>query len=89
MTPAINAFRVQSRVRKGGHPVPADKVASRYERSLRQIAPALPFLSRAYFWDNSGQDFRFLAEYENGKGFVHLDPRLPAWFRTNVPTGIR
>ena len=80
-TPAINAFRVQSRVRKGGHSVPADKVVSRYERSLRQIAPALPFLSRAYFWDNSGSDFRFLAEYEDGKGFVHVASRLPAWFR--------
>ena len=88
-TPAINAFRVQSRVRKGGHPVPADKVVSRYERSLRQIAPALPFLSRAYFWDNSGSSFRFLAEFEEGKGFVHLDTILPAWFRANVPTGCR
>lgn len=88
-TPAINAFRVQSRVRKGGHLVPADKVASRYERSLRQIAPALPFLSRAYFWDNSGQDFRFLAEYEAGHGFVHMVSRLPSWFRAHVPTDYR
>lgn len=88
-TPAINAFRVQSRVRKGGHPVPADKVVSRYERSLRQIAPALSFLSRAYFWDNSGQDFRFLAEYEDGRGFVHMASRLPSWFRAHVPTDYR
>jgi len=79
---AINAFRVQSRVRKGGHTVPADKVVSRYARSLRHVAPALPFLSRAYFWDNSGSDFRFLAEYEDGRGFVHLAAALPGWFRT-------
>ena len=85
-TPAINAFRVRSRVRKGGHPVPTDKVVARYERSLRQIAPALPFLSRAYFWDNSGTDFRFLGEFEEGKGFVHLASRLPVWFREYVPT---
>ena len=71
---------------KGGHPVPADKVISRYERSLRQIAPALPFLSRAYFWDNSGTDFRFLAEYAGGRGFVHVASRLPSWFRAHVPT---
>ena len=88
-TPAINAFRVQSRVRKGGHSVPADKVASRYERSLRQIVPALPFLSRAYFWDNSGTDFRFLAEYEGSRGFVHMVSRLPSWFRAHVPTDFR
>ena len=88
-TPAINAFRVQSRVRKGGHPVPADKVVSRYERSLRQIAPALPFLSRAYFWDNSGTDFRFLAEYEGGRGFIHVASRLPSWFRAHVPIDCR
>lgn len=85
-SPAINAFRVQSRVRKGGHPVPPDKVVSRYARSLRNVASALPYLSRAYFWDNSGADFRFLAEYEEGKGFVLLGSRLPAWFRKNVPT---
>ena len=88
-TPAINAFRVQSRVRKGGHPVPAEKVVARYQRSLRQIAPALPFLSRAYFWDNSGTDFRFLAEYEGGRGFVHTASRLPSWFRSHVPTDFR
>lgn len=84
-TPAINAFRVQSRVRKGGHSVPPEKVISRYERSLRHVTPALPFLSRAYFWDNSGSDFRFLAEYEEGQGFVHVAPRLPTWFRKWVP----
>lgn len=85
-TPAINAFRVRSRVQKGGHDVPPDKIVSRYERSLRNIAPALPYLSRAFFWDNSGEDFRFLAEFEEGKGFLHLSPNLPVWFRNYVIT---
>ena len=84
-TPAISAFRVQSRVRKGGHEVPVGKIVSRYERSLANVVPALPFLSRAYFWDNSGAGFRFLAEYEEEKGFTHLDSRLPAWFRKILP----
>lgn len=83
-TPAINAFRVKSRVQKGGHSVPVEKILSRYKRSIRQIASALPFLSRAYFWDNSGSDFRFLAEYEDGRGFVHLSTNLPVWFRDRV-----
>ncbi len=84
-TPAINAFRVQARVRKGGHEVPAEKIVSRHERSIAQVAQALPFLSRAYFWDNSGTDFRFLAEYGEETGFIHLEPRLPAWFRHCLP----
>ena len=84
---AINAFRVQARVCKGGHDVPVDKIVSRYDRSLRQIVPALPFVSRAYFWDNSGTDFRFLAEYEEGKGFVHSVRPQPLWFRRAM-TGI-
>ena len=73
---------------KGGHDVPTDKIVSRYDRSLRQIVPALPFVSRAYFWDNSGTDFCFLAEYEEGKGFVHSVRPQPLWFRRAM-TGIK
>ena len=32
--PAINISRVRNRVKQGGHPVPEDKIVSRYERSL-------------------------------------------------------
>lgn len=32
--PIINIYRVRHRVRMGGHPVPEDKIISRYQRSL-------------------------------------------------------
>jgi len=86
-SPLINSFRVRSRVRKGGHDVPAEKIASRFDRSLRQIEPALPFLSRAFFFDNSGPCIRHLASYSEADGFSLAVPArsLPAWFRTHVP----
>lgn len=83
--PVVNAFRVKSRTAKGGHDVPPDKIVARYGRSLQQIAPSLPFLSRAFFWDNSGEDFRFLAAYDDQAGFTLETDDFPAWFRANVP----
>lgn len=86
--PQINAFRVLDRVRKGGHDVPVNKIASRYERALRNIAPALPFLSRAFFFDNSGCEMRYIASYDDSSGWSAKipAPSLPLWFRHAVPT---
>lgn len=36
--PEINIARVQHRIRMGGHPVPPDKIVSRYHRTLELLA---------------------------------------------------
>lgn len=60
--PATNKDRVKDRVRKKGHDVPEEKIVERYQRSLDNLLPALRFCHRAYFFDNSGAEFEFLAE---------------------------
>lgn len=77
--PEINISRVQHRVRTGGHPVPTDKIVSRYHRSLALLPEALAHTSRAYVFDNSGHERVWVAEITDG---VELEIRtndLPAW----------
>lgn len=49
----INMVRVAWRVEQGGHTVPADKIQSRYTRSLKQAIGAARIVDRSYFVDNS------------------------------------
>ena len=84
---AINIARIASRVQSGGHSVPEDKVVARAKRTLDNIGAALPFCSRAFFFDNSMLEMRFLAEYSNGSGFVSVSDNLPPWFKTHVLNG--
>ena len=52
---AINVERVRNRVKNGGHPVPEDKIVSRFKRSLGNI-PALTRLAhRMLVFDNTGE----------------------------------
>jgi len=83
--PQINVSRVAARVKKGGHPVPEDKVVSRYFRSLDLLAGAIIHSNRAYFFDNSeeGRDLLFVAETESDELHLHTDA-VPAWFEINV-----
>ena len=80
--PKINACRVANRRAQGGHDVPADKIVARYSRSIAQLKVAMPYLSRAYVFDNSGAEMSFLGEYDKASGWIFsrsLD-ELPDWF---------
>ena len=81
---AINIARIASRVQSGGHSVPREKVVARSIRTLENVGAALPFCSRAFFFDNSMLEMRFLAEYSKGIGFVSVSDNLPSWFKTHV-----
>ena len=80
--PEINADRVARRYSQGGHDVPREKIRSRYARSLENIPAAMPYLSRAYFFDNSGERMRYLASFSREEGMNLLVPAsdLPRWF---------
>jgi len=54
--PSINAQRVALRVMEGGHDVPITKIISRYYRSIANCIEVLPWIDRAYFYDNSATD---------------------------------
>lgn len=78
--PSINISRVQNRLTMGGHPVPEDKIISRYYRSLELLKEAVLLTDRAYIFDNSGLEHTCLAEITNG---THLEVKahyLPSWF---------
>jgi predicted ABC-type ATPase len=82
--PIINISRVHSRVRQGGHPVPDDKVITRYYRSLDLLLDAIRFTDRAYLFDNSGVDKAWLAEVSDGRTLTMKTDVMPAWFKKAV-----
>jgi predicted ABC-type ATPase len=84
--PEINISRVRSRVKQGGHPVPEDKIVSRYARSLSLLMDAIAHTNRAYIFDNStqDQDRTWLAEITDGRVLEMKTDRMPAWFKRAV-----
>lgn len=79
----INAARVSGRYAQGGHDVPPEKISARYRRSLENAAMAIPHLSRAFFFDNSETDMKYLASYSVEEGFTLnvAEDELPDWFK--------
>lgn len=82
--PVINISRVRHRVKMGGHPVPEDKIVSRYERSLKLLVDALRHTNRAYIFDNSKHQPIWLAEITDGRVLEMKTDRMPAWFKRAV-----
>ncbi len=85
--PSINDFRVRARVAKGGHSVPANKIISRYDRSLDLLYEASQLAYQVFFFDNSedGKDFRLFAHFRivNGKKEWSItdEEHYPGWFK--------
>lgn len=81
---SINLARIANRVQSGGHDVPGEKMLARSLRCLKNVGEALPFCSRAFFFDNSGLEMRFIAEYSRENGFADISASLPPWFVSYV-----
>jgi len=81
--PEINKDRVKTRVKKGGHSVPAERIESRYYRSLDQLLPAVHLAYHAFMFDNSGEEPVMFAEFKKAPeprwnfGFFGA---VPYWF---------
>lgn len=82
--PIINISRVRNRVRLGGHPVPEDKIISRYRKSLGLLADAIRYTNRAYIFDNSKHKHIWLAEVTDGEVLEMKTDRMPVWFKKAV-----
>jgi predicted ABC-type ATPase len=78
---SINAERIESRFKQGGHDVPGSVIGERYRRSLALLPRAIAASSRAYLFDNSGSKHRFVAEYESAKP-VRFGNDLPRWLKS-------
>ena len=83
-SPEINKYRVEVRTQKGGHHVDPDKIESRYYRSLDLLFDASQLDYSAYFFDNSGQDFKLFAHFkvagETKKWDEIAMEEVPTWF---------
>ncbi len=83
--PLINVARVNSRVIKGGHPVPENKIITRYYRALDYLVGAVKASDRAYLWDNTGDSAVLFAEYDaQTDEFTLLVDKQPQWFQTHI-----
>jgi predicted ABC-type ATPase len=82
----LNIARVDIRAQKRGHAVPEDKIRERYTRCLDLAREALRHSYRAYFFDNSGREPVWLAEFDpHGTCDLKVDAdQLPDWFRNSV-----
>ena len=79
-SPEINVGRVATRVIRGGHNVPEDKIKSRYERSLRNLHEAILLSDRAYIFDNSESSHQWIAEYDGTTGELrYIAEEIPQW----------
>lgn len=86
--PEINVSRVRNRVGLGGHPVPEEKIVSRYHRSLELLMEAIRHTNRAYIFDNSTDNadpkLAWVAEVTEGRTLELKTDRIPAWFKRAV-----
>ena len=74
----LSGPRVAARVAAGGHDVPTDKLAARYERLWPLVAQAVPQCHRAVFYDNSSDDGPVgVAAYRYGT--ADYPPCWPRW----------
>jgi len=80
-SPMLAQARVAFRVAQGGHAVPDEKVAARYQRSLKNLAQALSFVPSVTIYDNSlaNPPYRLVAEVKDGKVVRRQKGKLPGW----------
>ncbi|HEY8959361.1 hypothetical protein [Chitinophaga sp.] len=76
----INVNRVMERVKKGGHPVNEQKIRERYVKSMDLVADMLPYCHRCFFFDNSGDTYRLIAEVIGGETLKIETNDIPTWF---------
>jgi predicted ABC-type ATPase len=84
----LNKARVEQRVKEGGHTVPEDKIASRYQRSLESLYEMLTICRRDFLFDNSSTEMTFIAEVTQD-GYLDIkakafDETQPHWLVEHV-----
>ena len=80
-SPELAQARVLHRVENKGHPVPPDKIAARYPRSLANLAEAIRFVPSVEILDNSDptNPHRQIAVFRGGVLKTKSAGPVPAW----------
>jgi predicted ABC-type ATPase len=84
--PECSEERVAQRVLQGGHDVPADRLVTRYPRTLANLRAAIPKLSQVFVYDNDDlrRPYHLIARYAEGQ-MVWSDYDPPDWWRDARP----
>lgn len=87
----LSARRVDQRVAIGGHDVPRERLASRFERSLKNLEQAIRFVPTVELYDNSSveEPYRHVATFKAGLLTSAVPAAIPRWARRLVPAGRR
>lgn len=87
----LSARRVDQRIASGGHDVPRDRIASRFERSLQNLTKAIEFVPTVELYDNSSADepYRLVAIFKAGSLTSRMRGTVPRWARGIVPAARR
>jgi len=72
----INLKRIETRVKTGGHDVPPEKTASRYDKSMAFLADALGIVDMATIYNNSFENPLLIAE-KTKDGRLVIYPQEP------------
>ncbi|MGA8110064.1 MAG: hypothetical protein WB974_11545 [Acidobacteriaceae bacterium] len=74
------------RVSQGGHDVPAEKLVSRYPRTMTNLRDAVRDLPHVWIFDNDDlrRPFRLAAVCEGGQ-VVRLEKPAPGWLQGVLP----
>ena len=84
--PQTSEERVAMRVSKGGHDVPANKIAERYSRTMENLQRAFLQISNIRVYENSDMErpYRLVASRDEGKE-IAVFPPTPEWLRPLLP----
>ena len=85
-SPGVSEQRVAMRVSQGGHDVPAEKLAERFERTLRNLEVGIRELPNVWIFDNGDLEkpFRKVAVFRDGRR-AELHPPIPDWLLPLLP----
>jgi predicted ABC-type ATPase len=92
--PQMLLGRVAQRVEEGGHPVPPERILSRYPRTVRHLSVAIRRADLALLYDTSAppgevvQPPRLVARLRAGEP-VWMSGALPAWAEEMIESGQR
>lgn len=78
---ALSQERVASRVKAGGHNVPADKIQQCYPRTLENLKLGIEQLPDVWIYDNSSYEnpYHLLAQYKDNKQVYQSTRSTPDW----------
>lgn len=79
--PIINIERVKSRVKDGGHDVPAEKIISRYNRALDLIKDVVTVSDICHIYDNSNEEPFRIFKKRKDKCYYH---ECTDWHREDI-----